>query len=160
MLWQARGIELELTVPEGCQPGDLIYVDLPVEGLSMNDSSWFDYADHFMNLFHLILCETEDHQPQGPPKSQQDRSSLAWSGLKGWQEACSSAGIFLRWSIRFRKSIHVTLLHAQRDCRTSAMKLHETICKNGSAKLIMKSSKLVNFKLSARINPRSNPDAA
>ena len=27
-----KGVELELTVPDGCQPGELIYVDVPREG--------------------------------------------------------------------------------------------------------------------------------
>ena len=30
--WQVKGVELELTVPDGCQPGELIYVDVPREG--------------------------------------------------------------------------------------------------------------------------------
>eukprot|EP00438_Fugacium_kawagutii_P027640 Skav231543 [mRNA] locus=scaffold84:743484:760351:- [translate_table: standard] len=34
-----KGVALQLTVPDGCKPGELIYVDVPLDGLTMSHSS-------------------------------------------------------------------------------------------------------------------------
>lgn len=34
ILCQVKGVALQLTVPDGCKPGELIYVDVPLDGLT------------------------------------------------------------------------------------------------------------------------------
>ena len=57
-----KGVELELTVPDGCQPGELIYVDVPREGQNQSTKPALSAQRGITSkLQHCLGCRLQDH---------------------------------------------------------------------------------------------------